>query len=86
MLLHQNVDLSEYFCLVHVNAQSLASSDHFNICSQLLANKIIDVLAVSETWFTGKEIVQSYYIPGYQCWRNNRLRKRGGGVCMYVRK
>jgi hypothetical protein len=84
--LQQNVEPGvEYFKLAHINAQSLVSPDHFNVCTQLLANKILDVPAVPETWFTEMDLLLSCFIDGYQCFRNDRLDKRGGGVCFYIK-
>jgi hypothetical protein len=84
--LQQNLEPHvEFFKLAHNNAQSLASHDHFNDCKKLLANNVLDVLAVFETLLTEKDSLQSCFIDGYQCFRNDRLGKRGSGVCLYVK-
>ena len=53
---------------------------------EILSNKILDVLCVSETWF--KPIYSDLYskIDGYVCTRLDRTQKGGGGVCMCVRE
>ena len=40
-----------------------------------------DVRFVSETWFNDQSIIN---IEGYDCFRRDRNKKRGGGVCIYT--
>lgn len=41
-----------------------------------------DLIFVTETWFNDKSVTK---ISGYDCYFRNRVKKRGGGVCIYVK-
>jgi len=42
-----------------------------------------DVRFVTERWFTGQTVNN---IEGYDCFRRDRIGKRGGGVCIYTNR
>ena len=44
----------------------------------------IDCIVITETWFTSNK-VDMYNIPGFKSVHNYRVRKRGGGVSIYIR-
>ena len=44
----------------------------------------IDCIVITETWFTSNN-VDMYNIPGFKSVHNYRVRKRGGGVSIYIR-
>lgn len=56
-----------------------------NALKQLLCEKLIDICAVSETWLKNIDSNKFSKILGYTCVRNDRLNKRGGGVCLYIK-
>jgi len=45
----------------------------------------VDIVAVSETWFTKHILDSCVGIDGYNIIRKDRVNKKGGGVCFYVR-
>ena len=49
------------------------------------ANKT-EVITVCETWLNTAVTNSEVRIDGYKLYRQDRLRKRGGGVCAYIRK
>ena len=49
------------------------------------ANKT-DVITISETWLNTTVTNSEVSIEGYKLYRQDRLCKRGGGVCAYIRK
>jgi hypothetical protein len=45
----------------------------------------IDIFGISETWLKEKDSDNYRTIKGYNCIRNDRKGKRGGGICLYIR-
>ena len=67
---------------------------HINVCSLLpkldeirflILSLDLDVLCISETWLHEQIPNHEIIIDGYDVIRKDRLDKRGGGVCMYVK-
>jgi hypothetical protein len=54
------------------------------LCTELTQFNIA-VAIVSESWFTCNHTDQFVDIKGYVLQRKDRVKKKGGGVCMYVR-
>ena len=79
-----NVDSSLLRCYI-INARSLQK----NNAVQLLATELNaidgDVAAVTETWLSKKVNSVHISIPGYNFFRQDRQRRKGGGVGAYVR-
>ena len=72
--------------IVHLNIRSLRSPSHFiELRDRAAANKT-DVITISETWPNTTVTNSEVSIDGYKLYRQERLRKRGGGVCAYIRK
>ena len=67
----------------HLNARSVVSKSDQLI--HLLSSSNLDFLCVSETWLQQSTPVSVFSIPGYQCFRQDRLGGRGGGVMIYVK-
>ena len=44
-----------------------------------------DILSISETWVNTSVTNASVNIEGYNIYRLDLLRKKGGGVCVYVK-
>ena len=44
------------------------------------------MITISETWLNTTVTNSEVSIDGYKLYRQDRLRKRGGGVCAYIRK
>jgi len=56
---------------------------------QLLSTEVysqdFDIAAVTETWLTKNIADSDISIPGYSLYRCNRIRRKGGGVCVFIR-
>ena len=71
--------------LFHLNAQSIKSRNHIIQIRELVVNKNMDILAISESWLNSSTSNAEVEIIGYKLHRLDRLHKKGGGVCIYVR-
>ena len=72
--------------IVHLNIRSLRSPSHLiELRDWASANKT-DVITISEIWLNTSVINCEVSIDGYKLYRQDKLRKRGGGVCAYIRK
>ena len=79
-----NADSSLLSCYV-INARSLKKNNCVQLLSTELSGADVDVAAITETWLN-KSIVAAYTaIPGYNFFRQDRTRRKGGGVCIYSR-
>lgn len=69
------------FNIVHLNAQSLNDSSHYEEFCLTFINSKVNAIAVSETFFKPNSRTE---LPGYNVYRNDRIGKGGGGVALYV--
>jgi len=67
--------------LVHINAQSLNNSNHYDEFCDVFTNSDIDVIGVSETFFKAGSKTD---IPNYKTFHVNRSNRGGGGVALFV--
>jgi len=78
----QDVDFPAIYV---INARSLAKDN----CKQLLATDAsackADIILVTETHFKSRHDDTASHIDGYNCFRVDRLKRKGGGVCIYVK-
>jgi len=44
-----------------------------------------DIVCVTETWFKAKHADALFTVPGYTCVRRDRSKRKGGGICLYIR-
>ena len=72
--------------IVHLNIRSLRSPSHLTELRDWAAANKTDVITISETWLNTTLTNSEVSIDGYKLYRQDRLRKRGGGVCAYIRK
>jgi hypothetical protein len=72
--------------LAHLNIRSLRNTAHFLQLKELVRTNRIDVFTISETWLNTTVTNKKLEIDGYKLHRLDRLYKKGGGVCAYVRK
>ena len=70
--------------MAHLNIQSLNRNHHTQL-KQLMSVEDFDILTLSKTWLNSTHTNTSILIPGYRLIRQDRLGKRGGGICAYVR-
>ena len=64
------------------------TGDVTNIIDELgvvLKTNEIDFAGISETWLSSNVPNSCVHIPGYNLVRNDRVEKRGGGVCALVK-
>jgi hypothetical protein len=69
-----------------LNPTSLAKT---NAKEQLLtdiATVRADLALIVETWFTNKHLDCDLSLDGYALFRRDRVGRKGGGLCAYVRK
>ncbi|CAB3981754.1 Hypothetical predicted protein [Paramuricea clavata] len=71
--------------IVHVNIRSLRNTDHLIQVREFAKSENIDVLTISETWLNSTVTNKEITIDGYKLHRLDRLHKKGGGVCLYIR-
>ena len=68
----------------HLNTQSICSI--FTVFEILMNTYQFDIMTLSETWLRdNKDILSHVKITGYNIEYNNRDKKRGGGVGMYIK-
>ena len=72
------------FSLIHLNIRSL--SKHYDDLAALLTTTgcKFDIIGCSETWLNDMSYIDLFNLKGYKLFHKNRIRKLGGGVCLYV--
>lgn len=70
--------------VVHFNARSLNGSK-LDYVKLLFESSLVDIICVSETWFSNDLPAELYKIKGYNLFCNNRLNKKGGGVAVFCK-
>ena len=73
------------FSIAHLNAESLKSRACFIEVKEMALKENFDILSISETWVNTSVTNASVNIEGYNIYRLDLLRKKGGGVCVYVK-
>ena len=78
----ENTNLS----LVQLNIRGMYNKlpELIHLTDRLTDSRPLDVLMLCETWLT--KHTPSFSVPGYNIIRNDRLRRRGGGVSVLVSK
>ena len=71
------------FVLCHFNAQSLV--EHCDDVKYYLGDALPHAIAISESWLKPSLPNKIVALSGYRIYRNDRTKKRGGGVCVYLR-
>ena len=72
------------FIFGHLNARSL-NKNHTEL-KQVLDNTYFDAFGVSESWLTKNTPKDRYMLNDFNIVRSDRKNKRGGGVCLFIRK
>lgn len=67
-----------------LNATSLAKTHAIQLLSKDIKANNASLALVAETWFTSKHDSSSLCIPNYTLFRRDRVKRKGGGVCIYV--
>ena len=71
--------------MAHLNIRSLKNRDHLVQLQMLTSEKGFDVLAILESWLNSTVSNAEIEICGYKLFRQDRQRKKGGSVCVYIR-
>ena len=82
-----NKDLKKFknkFTVGHLNCRSL--NKNFIEFKYVLDNTDFDAFACCETWLTKNTPKSRYILENFNIFRTDRLNKRGGGICLYIRK
>lgn len=67
----------------HLNIRSVLSKREE--VQHLLSESNLDFLALSETWLNTNIPTNMIDVPGYTCYRKDRLTGKGGGVLVYIK-
>ncbi|XP_048590336.1 uncharacterized protein LOC5519158 [Nematostella vectensis] len=71
--------------IMHINTQCMTST--FDSLLHMVNRYSLDIITMSETWLKeNKLLLQHVTIPGYVHAFNNRDKKKGGGVGVYVKE
>ena len=68
-----------------LNTTSLAKTNAVQLLSLDIKEHCPHVALVTETWFTSKHDTNCLSIPNYTLYRRDRVNRKGGGICAYVR-
>jgi hypothetical protein len=68
-----------------INPTSLVKPSALQQLATELTQFNIGIAIISESWFTSQHTDLLVEIDGYALYRKDRVKKKGGGVCMYVR-
>ena len=82
---YQHYHSSNYLSFSVLNPTSLAKCHaiqqlHVDVCQHNC-----DVVIISESWFNEKIDSKVVGIEGYNLFRKDRSKRKGGGVCIYIR-
>ena len=72
--------------IAHLNIRSLRNTSYLIETKELVKSHKIDVLTMSETWLNSTVPNGEIAIDDYKIFRQDRLHKKGGGVCAFVKK
>ena len=76
-------DFKNKLIIGHLNSRSL--NKNFIELKHVLDNTYFDAFAVSETWLTKNTPKSRYFLDNFNIFRSDRINKRGGGICLYIR-
>ena len=71
--------------ILHLNIRSLRNSSHLIQLRELNNHEKFDIITISETWLNSTITSAEIKLDSYKLFRLDRLHKRGGGVCAYIR-
>jgi Reverse transcriptase (RNA-dependent DNA polymerase) len=79
-------NLSSLLTLYLLNPTSLAKPNAVQLLGADLHSNDVDICMICETWFTPKHCDELVSIEDFYILRKDRSKRKGGGVCFYVRK
>ena len=72
------------FRLLLLNARGLTKHDGSNNITADVKSHNPNIAIITETWFKHEYDDNLYNIPGYSLYRRDRVKRKGGGVAMFV--
>ncbi len=72
--------------VIHLNIRSLRNNVYLIQHRELVCSAKFDIITIYETWLNTSVTSAEVNLDGYKLIRLDRLHKRGGGVCAYIRK
>ena len=68
-----------------LNATSLVKDRATELLATELYSFDVHAAVTVETWFSSKHLDDEFALGGFTMYRSDKLRRRGGGVCICVR-
>lgn len=85
VMLKITLKAADRFNFAHMNACSLCPDEKMAEFRHIFADTNVHAIAVSETFFKTKDTFARVNMPGYKLYRNDRYRRKGGGVALYIK-
>lgn len=77
--------LARYPVILLINPTSLAKPHALQHLQADILSHDVDIAAVTESWLKSHHLDQNFTVQGYNLYRLDRLKRKGGGVCLYIR-
>ena len=68
-----------------LNPTGLAKNNAVQLLATDVASCNADIIAVTKTWFKSQHNNSYSNIDGFTCFRLDRCKRSGGGVCTYIK-
>jgi hypothetical protein len=78
--------VNNYITFLLLNATSLAKTHALQHLQADLMQLKVDIALVTETWYNSKHSDDCVALDDFTLFRKDRSKRKGGGVCLYVRK
>lgn len=72
--------------MIHLSIRSLRNTAHLIQLRELAIVQKLDVITISETWLNSTVTNAEVSIDGYELFRQDRSRKRSGGIVAFIRE
>lgn len=80
----QNDSLKSKIKIAHLNIRSIKNRDHLVQMRKLAEENDFNIIAISESWLNNTVTNAEVEIAGYKLSRLDRVKKPGGGLCVYT--
>ena len=75
---------TDYPTILLINPTSIAKPHALQQLQFEILSQNVDVVAVSESWLKSHHLDQQFNISGFSLFRKDRVKRKGGGVCLFV--
>ena len=72
-------------CIYLLNPTSICKKDAITHLQQDILYYNPDIVIITESWFKSHHNSDIFAIPGYNLHRRDRIKRKGGGVCLYTK-